>query len=90
MVELPVGSELFASAATCPLAAYTIDDRVLCVQGHPEFDPIVCGSIYRSRVERIGAEPVAKALTTLDRPIHRATVVGWMVDTVRHRMTAER
>ncbi len=30
------------------------------------------------------------ALTTLDRPIHRAMVVSWMVETVRHRMTIDR
>ena len=88
MLELPPGAELLATGERCPIAAYTVDEHVLCVQGHPEFVPDLAGSLYRSRVERIGAREVSEALATLDRPLHRATVADWLIDTInasRHR-----
>lgn len=77
VLELPDGAELLASAPTCPVAGYTIGDRVVTVQGHPEFGPELAASLYRSRVERIGAEPVAAALDTLERPLARQRVADW-------------
>ena len=83
VLELPAGAELVATSERCAVAAYTVDDHVLCVQGHPEFVPDLAGSLYRSRVERIGAEPVEAALTTLDRNLHRFEVADWLIETVR-------
>jgi GMP synthase-like glutamine amidotransferase len=35
--DLPVGADLLASNAFCPIAAFTVSNRVFCVQAHPEF-----------------------------------------------------
>jgi GMP synthase-like glutamine amidotransferase len=83
VLELPDGAELLASAPTCPIAGYTIGERVLSVQGHPEFGPELAGSLYRSRVERIGAAPIEAALATLGRPLDRARVADWIVEVAR-------
>ncbi len=82
VLELPAGAELFASSERCKVAGYTVDDHVLCVQGHPEFGPELAGSLYRSRIERIGAEPVSDALATLDRTLDRHTVADWLIATI--------
>ena len=82
VVELPAGATVVARAGTCPVAAYVVADSVLCVQGHPEFDPELARSLYSSRVERIGAEPVAAALDTLDGGHDGGVVARWMVDFV--------
>jgi GMP synthase-like glutamine amidotransferase len=37
VAELPPNTQLLASSSHCPIAAYTIDKQVLCVQAHPEF-----------------------------------------------------
>ena len=34
---LPAGATLLARSEFCPIAAYAVDDRVLCIQPHPEF-----------------------------------------------------
>lgn len=81
--ELPAGAELVASAPTCPVAGFRVGPRVLTVQGHPEFGPDLARSLYRSRVERIGAEPIAAALATLDRPLHRQRVADWVIGVAR-------
>ncbi len=86
--ELPPGATLLASAHRCPIAGYTIDDTVLCVQAHPEFVPDLAASLYRSRVDRIGHDQIGDALGTLDRPLDRSLVGGWLLDTVRRRARA--
>ncbi len=35
--ELPSGARLLATSAFCPVAAFAVEDRVFCVQPHPEF-----------------------------------------------------
>lgn len=37
--SLPPNAKLIASNDFCPIAAYSIDNYVFCVQAHPEFDP---------------------------------------------------
>lgn len=83
--ELPAGASLFASAASCPIAGYTIDDTVLCVQGHPEFVPDLAASLYRARADRIDQESIDRAIETLDRPLDGELVAGWLVASARRR-----
>jgi len=83
VLELPDGARLLATGDRCKVAGYTVDDHVLCVQGHPEFVPDLAGSLYRSRVERIGADAVDEALSTLDRSLDRFTVADWLIATIR-------
>lgn len=82
VAELPAGATLLASSDRCPIAGYTIDETVICVQGHPEFVAPLAESLYRSRVDRIGRESVDRALGTLARPLDRSLVAGWLLDTV--------
>jgi GMP synthase-like glutamine amidotransferase len=83
VLELPPGAELVASAPTCPVAAFRAGPRVLTVQGHPEFGPELARSLYQSRVERIGAEPIATALASLERPLDRDRVADWVIGVAR-------
>ena len=47
--DLPAGATLLASNAHCPIAAYTIEQQVLCVQPHPEFDAGYCKFLLGKR-----------------------------------------
>lgn len=80
--HLPAGATLFASSERCPVAGFTVDDNVLCVQAHPEFVPELAESLYRSRVARIGETQVCHALETLGRPLDRHLVADWMLTTL--------
>ncbi|MEM8923492.1 MAG: type 1 glutamine amidotransferase [Actinomycetota bacterium] len=82
VLELPDGARLLASAPTCPIAAYSIGERVLCVQGHPEFDPGVVAPLYEGRRERVGTEVVDAALATLDRPLDNERVARLLTSVV--------
>ena len=83
VMELPDGARLLAVADTCPIAGYTVGDHVLTVQAHPEFSPDLAASLYRSRVDRIGAEPITQALDSLDASLDRRRVSDWIVDFAR-------
>ena len=34
---VPFGASVIASSDFCPIAAFTVDDYIICFQGHPEF-----------------------------------------------------
>src|SRR4051812_42945018 len=56
VTTLPVGATLLARSAFCPIAAYSIDDRVFCIQPHPEFVEDYSAWILRKRPESVPAE----------------------------------
>ena len=39
MLELPASAQLLAASATAPNEVWTVGDRLLAIQGHPEMDP---------------------------------------------------
>ena len=82
VLDLPDGATLLASAPTCPIAAYTVGDRVICVQGHPEFDPGLVAVLYEGRRERVGSDAVDTALATLDRPLDNERVARMLTSVV--------
>jgi GMP synthase-like glutamine amidotransferase len=75
--ELPPGTTLLAKTPTCPVAGFG-SDSVLTMQGHPEFTTGLASSLYTSRVERIGREPVEAAVESLAHPLDRERVAAWI------------
>jgi GMP synthase-like glutamine amidotransferase len=65
VLTLPVGATLQARSDFCPIAAYSIDDRVFCVQPHPEFVADYSAYLLDKRKEAVGAERHAKARADL-------------------------
>ena len=88
VLTLPREAELLATAATCPVAAYTVGTKVMCIQGHIEFVPELAASLYRSRTERIGGSAVEAALGSLDRPLDRVEVARWLLQTIEQPSVA--
>lgn len=72
--RLPVDATLLASSDFCPHAAFRIDRRVLCFQGHPEFTPDYLRLLLRRRISAIGEERYRQALATLDQPTDEAEI----------------
>ncbi|MBM36777.1 MAG: hypothetical protein CL460_06380 [Acidimicrobiaceae bacterium] len=88
VLTLPREAELLATAPTCPVGAYTVSNNVMCIQGHIEFVPELAASLYRSRIERIGSSAVDAALGSLDRPLDRAEVARWLLQTIEQSSIA--
>ncbi len=51
-----MGATLQARSAFCPIAAYSVDDRVFCIQPHPEFVPDYSAWILQKRPESVSAD----------------------------------
>ena len=83
VLDLPPGATLLASAPSCPIAAYSIGDRVYCVQGHPEFVPDQVASVYSSRIEQLGRATYDAAMASLDTPLDNDLVGGWIAGAIR-------
>lgn len=80
VTKAPPQAEVLAGDAFCPIAAYTIDDQVLSLQGHPEFTPEVIAGILDFRKDTIGEERVSQGHESLATPHQGAFVGQWMID----------
>ena len=79
---LPPGARRLAGSAFCPNAAFVVDDRMLGLQGHPEFSKRYAERLLRSRRERIG-DAFAPAIRSLARRTDERVVAQWIVDFLR-------
>ncbi len=82
VVAVPDGVRVIATAPYCPVAGMAVGERCWTLQGHPEFVPELADHLLEGRVELIGAEKVATARATLDRPTDRRTVARWIAETL--------
>jgi len=54
--ELPSGTQLLATSAFCPVAAYGVDGQLFCIQPHPEFVEDYSAFILDKRRDKFGEE----------------------------------
>ena len=84
VTKLPENATLLASSDFCPIAAYCIDDQVLCFQGHPEFIHDYSKELLEIRQQHIGEEAYRKAVDSLQHEHQGHTVAEWMMRFVAH------
>jgi GMP synthase-like glutamine amidotransferase len=65
VLALPPGATLMAEHPQCPVAAYRVEDRVWCVQPHPEFVPDYSRFLLNKRREQLGQAAWAEGLASL-------------------------
>ena len=78
VLTLPVGATLLARSDFCPIAAYSIDDTVLCVQPHPEFVEAYSAYLLDKRREKVGEARYATARAELSLPHDGLDVARYM------------
>jgi GMP synthase-like glutamine amidotransferase len=83
VVALPEGARVWARSEHCPIAGFTVGDRVWTVQAHPEFTaPFARHVIDRRRP--VAGEALADAATaTVDQPTDHELVAGWIAAVLR-------
>lgn len=86
VLALPAGARLLARSERTPIAAFSVGDRVLAVQAHPEFPAATARVLYRRRVDQVGPSVVAEAIRSLDhRPLDHLRVAAWAIAVGRGR-----
>jgi GMP synthase-like glutamine amidotransferase len=79
VTQLPENATVLASSEFCPIAAYRIEDQVLCFQGHPEFIPDYSRALLDIRQKCIGERLYQQGLASLEHPHHGPTVAEWIM-----------
>ncbi|ARU88161.1 amidotransferase [Pseudomonas sp. M30-35] len=79
VTKLPEKATLLASSEFCPIAAYCIDDQVLCFQGHPEFIHDYSKTLLDIRQQHIGEHNYRKGIDSLKDDHQGAAVAEWMM-----------
>lgn len=84
VIKLPTNATLLASSDFCPIAAYCINDQVLCFQGHPEFIHNYSRELLEIDQQQIEEETYRKGIDSLQLE-HQGHAVGeWMMRFVAH------
>ncbi len=78
VTQLPAEAELLFASDYCPLGGFAVGERAWTVQVHPEFVAPLADHLLAGRIELIGAERVADARATLDRPLDRHVIAQWI------------
>jgi GMP synthase-like glutamine amidotransferase len=67
VLALPPGAQLIASHEQCPVAAFRMQDRVWCVQPHPEFVPDYSAFLLHKRRAQLGEQAFQKGMDSLSQ-----------------------
>lgn len=78
VTKLPENAELLATDTFCPNEMYSIDDHVLCLQGHPEFTKTFIKDRLESRSEIIEPKTYKTAIESLNQETNSAEVGSWI------------
>lgn len=83
---LPENSTVLARAADCPIGMFRVGERMLGIQAHPEFPPEYLEVVLPDRIERVGVEKTERALQSLEQPLHRKLIAGWVEQFLRENV----
>lgn len=75
---LPPNSSVIAKAADCPVGIIKIGERMLGIQGHPEFSVDYVKYLMKDRTNSIGDKVVEKGLESLAKPVQNSMVAHWI------------
>lgn len=75
---LPPHSKVLAKATKCPVGIIQIGNKMLGIQGHPEFSSEYVKYLMKDRTNRIGEDIVTVGLESLKLPKHSDIVGKWI------------
>ncbi|PHN03439.1 type 1 glutamine amidotransferase [Flavilitoribacter nigricans] len=79
VLELPQDSTVLAETADCRVGMFLVGERMLGVQGHPEFSVAYAQSLMKGRRERIGEDKVLVGLESLCYRLEIVIIREWMI-----------
>lgn len=83
VLGLPPGATLLARSSQCPVAAFSVDGSVLCVQPHPEFDAAMSTHFLDLRRAQMGDEIYHDRISSLQHGHDGAWIGRYMVRFLR-------
>jgi GMP synthase-like glutamine amidotransferase len=81
--KLPPDSVLLGRSPHCEVGMFRVGERMLGIEGHPEFTTAFGEALIRSRREKIGAPRAQEALESLARPADGPVLGRWIARYLR-------
>jgi len=78
VVKLPAQGHSVAGNQDCPNAIMQIGDRMISVQGHPEFVKAYNEKLMRDRIKRIGEDKVTRGIASLEMEVDVPAFQNWV------------
>lgn len=76
VLNLPENSLVLGESDHCPVAMFRVGEKMLGIQGHPEFPAAYVEALVRGRTELIGAECINAA--DFNGPTDEAVITAWL------------
>jgi GMP synthase-like glutamine amidotransferase len=83
VARLPEGAQTIASSDACPHAGFIIGERVMTLQGHPEFNKPYAAALMGKRQTLIGPTTFARGMDSLSRETHSEVIGQWLLNFLR-------
>lgn len=84
VVELPENAKLLAGSPQCPVGMFAIDNRMLGIQAHPEFEEEYDRLLINNRVDRIGADMVSEGLRSFNQEVDQELIYDWIINFINN------
>ena len=82
VLRMPEGARRFASSDSCPTAGFVMGERVLALQGHPEFSKGYSAALMQMRRELLGEATYQRGMASLSEDTHEDVVGRWILNFV--------
>ncbi len=79
VTRLPDGARLFAGSDFCPVGGFVMGDRVLTLQGHPEFRREYSRDLMEMRRDILGEAVFRNGVASLAKETDEMRAAGWIV-----------
>ncbi|MGD8416282.1 MAG: amidotransferase [Pseudomonadales bacterium] len=77
--ELPEGARVITSSEFCPIGGFVIEDRVLTLQGHPEFQPDYSQDLMDMRRDLLGEDVYRAGVASLEKETDEMRAAEWII-----------
>ena len=77
---MPDGSRLIATSNDCGISMYVVNDRILGIQGHPEFSKEYEKALITKRIEIIGTDKALRSIDSLKLTLDNQVMAEWIVN----------
>ena len=84
VMDLPDNSKVLAKTADCPVAMYTVGNKFLGIQAHPEFSKDYNQAVYQMREDKIGKAKINDANDSLTKELSNEVFAHWIKEFLYH------
>ena len=80
VVSLPENSQIVAQSRDCPVGIFTIGQKMLGIQGHPEFPKEYSRALIEERINSIGIDKGRNAQESLKTKLDIGIIAKWVMN----------